>query len=430
MNDLNKALGLPLLIFYGTGMILGAGIYSIIGAAASEAQVALWMSFLLSSIMALLTGLSYAEMATMYPKSGAEYIYLKEAFPERPFLATCVGCLVATGLATSATTVSVAFAGYLEHFIQAPPLLVALLLMALFSFVNVLGIEESSWANVVFTLIEASGLVLFIAMGIYATDLGVPLKALPHAGVLSGASLLSFSFFGFENIANLAEEAKDPSKNIPKAIWWSIGIATLLYVLVSLSAVSLLPHEVLSKSSRPLAQAAEAHFPGLSGVLSGIALFSTANTVLIALLITSRIFYGMAKGGDLPAVFAKVHRKRKTPWVASLMGFLFAAIFLPVKQVEALANISSFATLVSFIAVSLALIRLRKTKPNIERPYRVPGDFKGIPVIPLLAIVATFFLLLQFDRNTYLVGVSVLVLFIVVSLIWKKGRTFYAVSED
>jgi basic amino acid/polyamine antiporter, APA family len=419
MNELKKTLGLPLLVFYGTGMILGAGIYTIIGAAAGSAHDAVWMSFLLGAFISLLTGFSYAELATMFPRSGAEYHYLREAFPQRPIWAAGVGWLVAVGLATTATTVSVAFAGYLQHFISIPTSVVAAGLILLFTLVNILGIEESSWTNVVFTLIEAVGLTLFISLGIKGANMGTPLNALPHAGVFPATALVIFSFFGFENIVNLAEEAKNPAKNIPKAIFWSLGISTFLYFLVSLAAVSLLPAELLANSSRPLAEAAESQSTWVAGVLSGIALFSTANTALIALLVTSRIFYGMAKGGDLPEFLAMTHVKRRTPWIASLGAFFLAVVFLPLGEVAALANLSSLSTLVSFVGVSIALIVLRYRRPEMVRPYRVPFSIGKFPVLTGLAILTTLGLMTQFDMMTFALGGILFAFFILSYLSWK-----------
>ena len=419
MSDLKKTLGLGLLTFYGTGMIIGAGIYSIIGSAAGIAGESLWMSFILSAAISLLTGLSYAEMATMYPKAGAEYVYLKAAFPRRPIIAAGVGWMVAIGLATTAAAVAVAFAGYLNHFVSAPIMLVAFGLMVFFTLINILGIKESSWTNVIFTLIEISGLIIFIYLGIRHESFGDPIMALPHGGILPASALLIFSYFGFENIANLAEEVHNPGKVIPRAIFLSLGVSTLIYLLVSFSALALLSPAELAASSKPLADAVGKISPRLAGILSGIALFSTANTALIALLITSRVLFGMARGGDLPKVLSHTHPIRNTPWIASFVSLIFASAFLPLGNVEALGNLSSMSTMVAFIGVSIALLVLRKTHPHLERPYRVPFSVEGIPVLPIASIISIGTLLMQFSLSTYLWSGVGLTVFLFVYFILK-----------
>ena len=232
--SLKRALGLPSLTFYGVGIILGAGIYSVLGAAAGRAGSALWISFAISSVVALLTAFSYAELATMYPRAGAEFTYLRNALPRWPGLSLVTGLLVALSGAATAATVAIAFAGYLQTFLDVPPALVAWGLVAAATALNVVGVKESGWVNAAFTLLEAGGLVLFIVLGAGSERFGAALSAAPAFGVVSGAALVFFSFLGFENIANLAEEAKEPKRDLPRAIFLSLGIATTLYILVAL----------------------------------------------------------------------------------------------------------------------------------------------------------------------------------------------------
>ena len=249
MGKLRQSLGLFSLTFYGVGVILGAGIYSVIGAAAAEAGQVLWMSFALSSVVVLLTALSYAELSTMFPEAGAEYIYLREAFPRHKAVAFVTSSFVAMSGAATAATVSIAFAGYLNHFVPFPAPLTAAAVLLLATGVALLGIQQSSWVNVVFTFIEVGGLVLFIVVGAQNPSFGEALSAEFHPGIFSGAALVFFSYLGFENIANLAEEAKQPEKNLPRAILVSIAFATLVYIAVGLSAVALLSPEKLSASA-------------------------------------------------------------------------------------------------------------------------------------------------------------------------------------
>jgi basic amino acid/polyamine antiporter, APA family len=298
---LKRSLGLAGLSFYGTGLILGAGIYSILGTAAGETGDAVWMSFLLGSVAALLTGLSYAELGAMLPKAGAEYAYAGEAWPRARWLRSVLGFTIAAAGTATAATVAAAFAGYFQLFLGVPALLVAAALLAIVTALNVSGVQHASRVNTVFTLAEAAGLIALVIAGSRDPDFGDALAATPNAGVLAGAGLVFFAYLGFEDIANLAEETKDPAKNIPRAILIAVTFSTLLYVLVALASVALIGSEQLARSDSPLADAMHEASPMLADVLGAVALFATANTALIALLAASRVLYGMARGKDAPS---------------------------------------------------------------------------------------------------------------------------------
>ncbi len=402
--SLNRTLGLPMLTFYGIGMILGAGIYSIIGQAAGIAGEGLWQGFLLAGIAALLTALSYAELATMYPTAGAEYIYLRNAFSSQRWLAATIGIGVVFAGCASATTVALAFSSYLQHFIALPRFSVACGVLVLFTGLNIVGIRQSSWTNAIFTVIEALGLVLFIWLGWRQPEIGNALFIAPTLATVSSAALIIFAFLGFENIVSLAEETIEPEKNIPRAIFLSLFISTLLYILVSLAAVALMPPEHLALTESALLDASLKSSRNLAGILGGIALFSTANTVLIALVTSSRILYGISKDHSLPKIFSNTLKRQKTPWVAALVGLFIAILLLPFGKVETLASIASCATMIVFISVNGALIRLRQTQPQKNRPFRVPFSIKTIPIIPVLGIAVCITLIFQFSRMVYLTG--------------------------
>lgn len=418
-SELNRVLGLPMLTFYGTGMILGAGIYTIIGKAAGVAGEGVWLSLLFAAVAAILTALSYAELAAMFPRVGGEYVYLKEAFPKLRWIAGSGGLLMAfAGIATS-STVAMAFAGYLQQFILFSPILVAFLLLAIFTFVNILGIKESSWANVAFTLIEIFGLLLFIYFGMRSPKFGDALLALPSMATISGSALIVFAYFGFENMVNFVEETKSPEKSLPRAILLSIGISTILYILVALSALGLLPIDELFRSSAPLSDAVRPMSKKAAGALAGIALFATANTVLISLVTVSRILFGMARDGALPKQLALLSGKRKTPWFAALISFAVASALLPIGKVEVLASISSFATMSAFVMVNIALIVLRIQRPFAKRPFRSPFQIKAVPVLSVVGALASILLLMQFEYRVYQVGGGFLFI-LIVSQLWAN----------
>jgi basic amino acid/polyamine antiporter, APA family len=400
-TELKRSLGLGSLVFYGVGMILGAGIYSIVGKAAGLAGHSLWMSFLVAAITAALSALSYAELSTLVPKAGAEYAFLSFAFPRKRWLATTSGFMMFFSAAATAAAVSLAFAGYLAHFLNLPRELTAALLLFGFTSLNIYGIQESARLNTLFTLVEAFGLMVIVWLGV-DSGFGSTIFSSPITkGVFPAASLVLFAFLGFENLVNFTEEARQPVRDIPKAILLSLGISTVLYMLVSVAAVSLVDPVDLAKSTAPLMDAAIARSVILGDLLGSIALFSTANTVLIALLAGSRILYGMAKGSAVPAVFARIHRKRSTPWLACLLVMAIALGLIPIGAVDVVASLASFATIVSFILVNVAVIALRFNRPHEHRAFKIPVCIGRFPVLPALAIVACGFLILEFQVEVY-----------------------------
>lgn len=401
---LDRTLGLPMLTFYGTGMILGAGVYSVIGKAAGIAGEGLWLGFVLAGIAAVLTALSYAELATLFPKAGAEYTYLRHTFPKYRGLSATVGLTVLFAGFSSAAAVALAFGSYLQYFIDIPRYFLALALLIIFTGVNILGIRQSSWTNAIFTLLEVSGLLLFIWLGWQHPHFGEALLVQPSLETISSAALIIFAFLGFENIVSLAEETKKPEITIPRAILLSLGISVLLYVLVSLAAVALMPPELLATSDSALIDASLKSSPQIACILGGIALFSTANTTLIGLISTSRILYGISKDGSLPKVLSKTLNRRKTPWIAALIALGCATIMLFFAKVELLASIASFTTMIVFIFINASVIRLRLREPKTYRPFKIPLSVGNWPLLPTLGIATCIALCLQFSQVVYLTG--------------------------
>ncbi len=411
MTSLKRTLGLASLTLYGVGTILGAGIYSVLGAAAGQAGESLWLSFALSGAIVALTALSYAELATMYPKAGAELVYLRNALPRARAWQLVAGLLVVASGAATAATVALAFAGYLGDWVELPSFVVSLLLLAVLTGVALWGITQSAWVNAIFTVIEVGGLCLVIYVGFGADHFGDALVANPSVDVLGATALVFFAYLGFENIANLAEESKDPVKHLPLAILFSLALSVLIYVLVALAAVALLPPEQLAQSEAPLSDALRKASPKLVPVLRGIALFATANTALAALLSGGRLLYGMAKADALPARVAAVLPKRKTPWLATLLVAALAIMLVAVGELPVVASVSSFASLIAFASVHVALIVLRIREPDHERPFRVPLAIRSVPVLPVLGVVTTLGLITQIKPEALLVGAILIAVF-------------------
>ena len=411
MSELKRHMGLFHLTMYGVGLILGAGIYVLIGEATAFAGNSVWISFLFGTIVAMFAGLSYAELTALFPKAAAEYTFVKHAFKNN-FLAFIIGWLTAITSMITAATVSLGFGGYLAQFVNLPITISAVLLIGGLSIVNFIGIKESTWANTIFAIVTAGGLVLIIFLGMtYETTEQIDYFEMPHGttGIILAFVLIFFAFIGFEDMANVAEEVKRPKKTIPRAIILSVIITGILYILVSLSVVRVINWEELGQSAAPLAAIAERSL-GIQGsiALSAIALFATASTVLITLVAGSRILYGMAHNKSLPLSLGKIHSKTKTPWIA-VIGILITSIaFTLIGDIVIVANITVFAVVITFAMINLSVIVLRYTEPNLERSFRVPVNIGRFPLLPLFGFGVTIYMAIQFEMEVMLVGFAIM----------------------
>lgn len=420
MSKLKREIGLFGATAYGVGIILGAGIYALIGPAAGIAGNSLWMSFLIGALISSFTGLSYAELSTMFPRAAAEYVYVKEAFENR-LLAFLIGWLIIFTGVVSASTVALGFAGYFKGLFDFPMILTALILILLLSLVNFYGIKESSTLNILFTGIEIIGLLIIIFLGM--PNLGkVNYLEAPHGagGILAAAALIFFAYLGFEDIANIAEETKNPSKTLPRALILSVVITVAVYVLVAISVVSLTSWFDLRRSEAPLAYAAStalgenAHL-----VMSFIALFATANTVLIILIVGSRMLYGMARDGSIPHILSNIHPKRRTPWMAVIFMLAFSMLFVLLGDIKVVAGIASFGVFISFALVNLSLIWLRYKKPELKRPFKVPINIGRFPIISFLGLASCSLMVTQFDLIVVSFGIFVIIMGIISYRIYR-----------
>ena len=413
-------MGLFHLTMYGVGLILGAGIYVLIGEAAGFAGNALWISFILGSIVALFAGLSFAELSSIFPKVAAEYVFVKYAFKNN-FFAFIIGWLTAITAMITAATVALGFGGYLAQFVNLPITISALLLIGVLSLVNFIGIKESSWANIVFTIIEAAGLILIIVIGFtFVSPEQVNYFESPSgfSGIIIAFVLSFFAFIGFEAMSNVAEEVRNPKKTIPRAIFLSVVISSLIYVLLTFAVFRVINWEDLSSSAAPLAEVVKIGL-GEQGqiLLTGIALFAITNTVLITLIAGSRIMFGMARDKSFPNLLTRIHPKTKTPWVAIITIMIIALGFSLIGDIVIVANIAVFAVVITFAAVILSLIILRYTQPNIERGFKIPGNIGKFPVLPALGLVILGYMMFQFEMEVMLVGLAII----------SAGAMFYVI---
>ncbi len=406
-THLKRSLGLFETTLYGVGVIVGAGVYALIGKAAGLAGNAVWLSFVVGALIAAFTGLSYAELSSMFPKAGGEYIYAKKAFNRR--LAFLVGWLIVVGGVIAAATISLGFAGYFATLFKTPIIPIAVALVALLSLINFWGIKESAIANIIATLVEVGGLLLIIAVGFkYLGNINYfEFSNIGFPGVISGAALIFFAFLGFEDIVRLSEETKNPTRIIPRALVLSVIISTVLYVLVSIIAVSVVGWQALSASSAPLALVAQTALGQKAFfALAVIALFATFNTVLVTLVATSRMMYGMAENHGAPKAFASIYSKFQTPWLAVLLTGLLSAAFVLVGKIEVVASLTDFALFLTFAIVNLALIFLRYEAPKLKRGFRAPVNINNFPVLAALGAVSSVFMLFQFDTTLILAGLA------------------------
>lgn len=407
-NHLKRELSLFQTVLYGLGVIIGAGIYVLIGKAAGIAGNSLWLSFLIAAVIASLTGLSYAELSSMFPRSGAEYVYTRKAFSNRLFSFSFAWFIIFVG-AVGAATVALGFGGYFEKMFGTPAVINAVALIAGLSLLNFYGLKESMKLNFAMVAITVAGLLLIIFLGLpHMGSVNYLDMKFGFGGVMAAAAFIFFAYLGFEDIVNISEETKKPRKTVPKAIILSVLITTALYVLVSISAVSILPWQELAKSSAPLADASEAVLPGSSFFFSLIALVATASTVLIYLIAYSRMLFGMTEEHSLPKIFSSIHPTRKTPWVAIFCMMAVALLFVLIGDIRTVASITDFGAFLIFSFVNLSLIWLRFREPAVEREFRVPINIGVFPVLPFLGLLFSAIMLFQFEWSIVLLSMMIM----------------------
>lgn len=414
-----RTLTLPEVTLTGIGVILGAGIYTLIGEAAAMSGNALWLSFVLSSLIAAFTGLSYMELSSMFPFAGAEYEYTKQSLG--CLISFVTGVLVVFSGILGSSTVALGFAGYLNGLFDFPLIPAAVILIAGLSLIVFAGIKQSTKVAIICTLIEAGGIVGIILIGLPCLG-SVDYLAMPLgiAGVLQASALLFFAYQGFEEIVKLSEETIEPEKNIPKGLILAIIATIILYIAVSLSIVSIGGWEEIANSQNPFAKVAGLAFPGGYTLFSAIALFATANTVLLMLLSGSRILYGMAKKGILPGVLASVHKKRRTPHAAIITVCIASIIFLGFGSISDVAYLANFTLFVTFAIINISVIILRFKMPDCRRPFEIKGTFFKVPVIPAAGLFTCLFFLYQLDFETIMNGLLLVALLIIAGLLINK----------
>lgn len=389
---LRRRLGLWMLALYGLGNILGAGIYVLVGEVAGEAGVYTPLAFLIAAIVAGMTALSYAELSARYPEAAGVAVYIQEGFGN-PQLSTLVGVLIGFAGMFSAATLTRGFAGYAQVFFNLPGWWFIVAVAALLTALAIWGIAESVGVAALLTIVEAAGLVWVIIVGApYLEQLpeiihsALSLRSLTvWEGIFLGAFLAFYAFLGFEDMVNVAEEVRDPKRNLPRAILLALGLALMIYAGVALVAVAALPIDQLAGSKAPMADVYRAATGNEPMAITVIASLAVINGILIQIIMASRLFYGMARRGWLPRVLAHVNRFTGTPDVASLMVGAIVLLLALNYPLVGLAKGTNYLILFVFMLANLALLRIRR------RP--APEDVRTFPVwVPVLGFLGALLL--------------------------------------
>ena len=399
-TPLKRAVSRNMLLLLVVGDVLGAGIYALVGEVGARVGGAIWTAFVLALVLALFTASAYAELVTKYPRAAGAALYVNRAW-RRPFVTFLVAFAVMSSGLTSAATLSRAFGGdYLSVFVDAPAVLVGIAFIVLIAAVNFRGISESARLNVALTSIEVTGLLLVVAVGLAAIadgggsiDAGRALDFEEGESVLSaiiaGTGIAFFALIGFEDSVNLAEEARDPRRDYPRALFGGLLAAGAIYVLITVVASVAVPTERLAASSGPLLEVIQIGPLSLpTELFSAIALFALANGALINMIMASRVVYGMSRERILPDVLGLVHGRTQTPWVAILVTTGITIVLIASGDLAELADTTVLLLLLVFTAVNVATLVLRRDPVPFEH-FRAPTIFPVLGAGVSVALMTT-----------------------------------------
>lgn len=391
------------MVLYGLGTTIGAGIYALVGELAGIAGYFSPISFLIASLIATLTAMSFAELSGRFPQAAGAALYIKEGFSSQS-LSTIAGLLVILAGLVSAAALINGFVGYLHEFIEVDRLPAILLITFVLGGIAAWGISTSVTLASLITIVEIGGLLLIIAVSFSGTAISVeklsetllPSTDFTHwKGIFAGALLAFYAFIGFEDMVDVAEEIKNVKRNLPLAILLTLGITTLLYLTIMTTAVLAVTPEQLAATEAPLAFLYQ-HFTGNNATLiSIIGLLAIINGALIQLIMGSRVMYGLGSRGQLPTFFSFVHPKSQTPLIATIVATVIVLILALIGHLSILAEITSLIMLCIFSMINLALLRIKKYKPHTEDSINFP---RWIPLSGF--IVSLSFLILTLVNIT------------------------------
>jgi basic amino acid/polyamine antiporter, APA family len=430
-----RRLGPVDLMGFGIGIVIGTGIFTLTGIEAkNHAGPGVVISFLIAGGVSLLAALCYAELASSVPTAGSAYTYAYATIGE--VFAWIIGWDLILEFALGAAVVARGWSGYMANLFDLPPALFgeeapvnvgAMVIVALLGVVAVIGIRESARVTNVLVAVKVLVCVFVIVLGAFfvkAANLspfipparpvaegtsglkqplsqavfGIEPTAFGFAGVLTAAAVVFFAYTGFEAVANLGEETRKPSRDLPLGLLGTLGICTVLYVGVSLVITGMVPYAELDEGA-PIASAFDAVGAGWAAVLISIAAVAgLTSVILVDLVAMGRIGFSMGRDGLLPPAVAKVHPRWGTPYRITIATVVLVMVLAGLVPLKALADLVSIGTLFAFVVVSLAVPILRRTRPNLRRPFRVMFS----PVLPVLSALACLYLMTNLSIETWL----------------------------
>nr|WP_260618545.1 amino acid permease [Streptomyces sp. WAC07149] len=444
-GTLRRSLTMWQLTMISIGATLGTGIFVVLGTAAPKAGPAVTISFVLAGLTALFSALSYAELAGSVPVSGSSYSYAYATMGE--LIAWICGWCLVLEYAVSVAAVAVGWGQYLNEFldgtigvtvpeaVSAPlgdggfinlPALVVVLLSMVFL---MRGAKESATVNSIMVAVKIVTLLLFIGIGVMGIKAGnyTPLAPLGVTGISAAASTLFFSYIGFDAASTAGEEAKDPKKDLPRAIMLSLAIVTVLYVLVAFVAVGAMPWQDFEGTEAALAQImTDVTGTSVWGVVLAagaiVAIFSVVFAVLYG---QTRILFAMSRDGLVPKVFAKVDEKTGAPRANVVIVSLFCGLLAAFIPLGKLADATSIGTLFAFGLVNVAVIILRRTRPDMPRTFKVAL----FPVTPILGALACGYMMFKLDSATWMVFGGWMIVGLVFYFLYGVRRSRLATEE-
>jgi len=377
---LKRVITLPLLVLYGLGVSIGAGIYVLIGEAAAQAGLFTPLSFLLAAIVMAFIASSFAELSGRLPKSAGEAVYIKAGLRSEP-LALLTGAIVLISATVSAAAITIGGVGYLLELIPAPRLAMIFAVVLLMGGIAAWGVKQSVVFAAIFTVLEVLGLLVIIGSGFWnQPDILTRLPEIAPAwgdtvaytAIFTTSLIAFFAFIGFDDIANLVEETKHPARTLPLAIYLTLAITTVLYALVSIVAVLSVPLEDLGASSAPMRLLFERLTASSPLTITLIAIIATLNGIVLQIIMAARVLYGMANAGSIPAIFGRVHPKTGTPLLSTALITFTIIALATLFPIGTLAAFTSQMILIVFTLTNLALISLKLRRvPAPEGIYTV-----------------------------------------------------------
>jgi APA family basic amino acid/polyamine antiporter len=434
-NTLNRKLNAFNLIAIGIGVIIGAGLFSLTGiAAASHTGPAVTLSFLLAAVGCAFSALCYAEFASLVPVSGSAYTYSYATFGE--LFAWIIGWDLILEYSVGAATVAISWSQYLIRFLGSfglhlPPQLVispfetvtladgsvvngifnlpAILIVVGITLVIIRGVQASALFNAIIVVLKVSIVVLFIALGWKYIN---PSNYVPYippntgvfgeygiSGVFRGAGVIFFVFIGFDIVATMAQETKNPKRNMPIGIIGSLVVCTILFVLFGHVMTGLANYTEFKNSAAPVAIAIEkTPYAWLSPAIILAILVGYVSVILVDLMGQSRVFFSMSRDGLLPHVFADLHSRFRTPFKSNILLCVFISLFAGFVPIRVVGELVSIGTLLAFVMVCLGVWVLRKKQPDIPRAFRTPW----VPLVPILGIVTCLLLMVSLPLDTWI----------------------------